>query len=102
MQNVGKYILIVLNSDTIRNAIKKNHSRSTRFSQKKNVCIYMLKLIQHKFRYKINECIISPSEKVAALISSLILENIRYKIHDEDNKNKKTTKKLNPEDLNCE
>ena len=33
----------------------------------------MLKLIQDKFRYKINECIISLSEKVAALISSLIL-----------------------------
>jgi hypothetical protein len=29
------------------------------------------------------------------------IENIRYKIHDEDNKQKKT-KKLNPEDLNCE
>ena len=40
---------------------------------KKKMYVYMLKLIQDKFRYKINECIISPSEKVAALISSLIL-----------------------------
>ena len=33
----------------------------------------MLKLMQDNFRYKINECIISPSEKVSGLISSLIL-----------------------------
>ena len=53
--------------------LKKTIAEVLVLAKKKCMYIYMLKLIQDKFRYKINECIISPSEKVAALISSLIL-----------------------------